>query len=606
MKSTMLRSALLACVGHHTAASLFGPDYCVSLSQSSSGSCVIATNCEGHDLSQFEFVFDCDVANNGGVVRHSFGKGGFDVNEEYDTEVVCDRCAVPPYLLPTPPPAPKPKPVATPVVTKPVVPAPTAKLAVTAAKTPAKRMAHPAASATIAPAPLAKAAEAPAPKVLAKSAAQAAAPKPAAAASRQKKILKASLLTRSSASSPAPAPEKEEEVKPPPRAPPPPPPVKYGPRGCVSTFKSKEGHCIMQTKCTSLDIKGYSFGLVCVDKIGQPVRHLFGKDSFDPVETFDTLISCDQCLGLEDIPQDVAVNGQVVAMTQEIADMRKIMANLTEEVSILSKKVLADETKPAEPAPRKSGHKHRQEAAVDAEEEAAVEAPPPAVFAPAAAPMAPAAALPMAPAAAPASLVAGSQHLRKAHSNQGLLQSKRRKALRVHKQAQAPEEADAAVPEQADAAEPDQADAAAPEQATALASTSDVDQTAENTAEAAGEAATVAAQDGTGAGDAVAADDVQEGAEEDDQGAEDPVQEVVEDAASTPHVPPAPPAAPSRPAAPRAARSAKPAPSPPQVHQDDAPVDTAPPADSEAAADDAEAPEDTQGTNGEYSDGFDN
>merc|ERR1719371_85299 len=80
----------------------------------------------------------------------------------------------------------------------------------------------------------------------------------------------------------------------------------YGPDNCVSVYRSDEGHCIMRTDCQKETIVNYEFGLVCVNKQGfgqsSPVKHLFGKNSFDPEETFDTLIKCDQCLGLEDIP----------------------------------------------------------------------------------------------------------------------------------------------------------------------------------------------------------------------------------------------------------------------------------------------------------------
>merc|ERR1719460_1678357 len=94
--------------------------------------------------------------------------------------------------------------------------------------------------------------------------------------------------------------------------------VKYGPASCVSVWRSEAGHCIMSTKCNKEDIANYEFGLVCVDKAGSPVKHLFGKDSFDPKETFDTLIKCDKCLGLEDIPDTVALAGEVASMAKEV------------------------------------------------------------------------------------------------------------------------------------------------------------------------------------------------------------------------------------------------------------------------------------------------
>merc|ERR1719201_70235 len=122
--------------------------------------------------------------------------------------------------------------------------------------------------------------------------------------------------------------------------------VRYGPNDCVSTYKSKEGHCIMQTNCKKADIANYEFGLVCVDKTGSPVRHLFGKDSFDAEETFDTLVKCDQCLGLEDIPDSIALNGEVAGMAKDISNLKDVLKNISTNVQMLNAKVF-----PAPPAP---------------------------------------------------------------------------------------------------------------------------------------------------------------------------------------------------------------------------------------------------------------
>lgn len=93
----------------------FGPHNCVKLSRSSVGSCVISTECEGVDISRTEFAFDCmGEGGNGDIVRHSFGVGGFENSEEFDTEVKCRRCASPTKMEAAPvakpaPPAPKKK-----------------------------------------------------------------------------------------------------------------------------------------------------------------------------------------------------------------------------------------------------------------------------------------------------------------------------------------------------------------------------------------------------------------------------------------------------------------------------------------------------------------
>lgn len=72
----------------------FGPSNCVSVSRSSRGTCVLQLDCDNSDISNFEFSFDC-LLPSGEVQEHSFGEGGFDVQEEYDTEVTCNMCAAP-------------------------------------------------------------------------------------------------------------------------------------------------------------------------------------------------------------------------------------------------------------------------------------------------------------------------------------------------------------------------------------------------------------------------------------------------------------------------------------------------------------------------------
>jgi len=74
-----------------------GPSKCVSLTRSSEGSCVFTTRCHGvgvDALDTFEFALDCWNLP-GEVVRHTFGYGGFDAEEEFDTQVSCQRCKVP-------------------------------------------------------------------------------------------------------------------------------------------------------------------------------------------------------------------------------------------------------------------------------------------------------------------------------------------------------------------------------------------------------------------------------------------------------------------------------------------------------------------------------
>lgn len=72
----------------------FGPKGCVSLYRSKAGSCVLQTKCSGVDTSKVEFAFDCKTPS-GEVQRHSFGQGGFDETEVFDTSVQCSQCLAP-------------------------------------------------------------------------------------------------------------------------------------------------------------------------------------------------------------------------------------------------------------------------------------------------------------------------------------------------------------------------------------------------------------------------------------------------------------------------------------------------------------------------------
>jgi hypothetical protein len=300
----------------------FGPQNCVTLSRSSAGSCVITTDCEGVDISQTEFAFDCIGQNhfnhNGEVVRHSFGVGGFEAGEEFDTEVKCSRCAGPTGGAVAP-------------VEKPAAPE-------------VKKV-----KATVEPVPAQTAPEESAPATAVPTAARAIPPsKPEAApktglqdtpmVAMHVKTAKAATKAKSSfwPFTSGGSDNTQSEA------------VKYGPHGCVSVYKS-QGHCIMSTDCDKKDMSNYEFGLVCVDKTGSPVKHLFGKDSFDEKETFDTLIKCDRCLGLENIPDQVALAGEVSTMGKDIANLKAVMKNISINVQMLNKEVFPKP--PSAPSP---------------------------------------------------------------------------------------------------------------------------------------------------------------------------------------------------------------------------------------------------------------
>mmetsp|Transcript_73926 Transcript_73926/g.142960 ORF Transcript_73926/g.142960 Transcript_73926/m.142960 type:complete len:345 (+) Transcript_73926:82-1116(+) len=79
--------------------------------------------------------------------------------------------------------------------------------------------------------------------------------------------------------------------------------TRFGPAGCVSTWKNQASHCVIRTECKNQSLMEYNIRLICIDKGNERVRHVFGKGSFDLEETFDTLVVCDQCTAEEALQQ---------------------------------------------------------------------------------------------------------------------------------------------------------------------------------------------------------------------------------------------------------------------------------------------------------------
>merc|ERR1719213_347004 len=131
--------------------------------------------------------------------------------------------------------------------------------------------------------------------------------------------------------------------------------VKYGPGNCVSTWRDeKSGHCFVKTDCTGKDTTEYMFGLICEDDSGK-TRHLFGKDSFDAQETFDTLIPCKTCLALDNVTkateleaENVELAKEVNALAAEVGAIKKTFQGIEEDVTKLNEAVAAKEKEGAE------------------------------------------------------------------------------------------------------------------------------------------------------------------------------------------------------------------------------------------------------------------
>jgi len=290
----------------------FGPRNCVDLSKSAEGTCVLRTDCNGVDTSNFEFAFDC-LSSTGNLQRHSFGFGGFDNNEEYDTAVKCTECRTPEQE---------------------------------AAKTPAKT---PAQSTTKAP-------------------------------EQEQQVM--AVAQREEKKEEEKKEEKKEEapITPPANA----KIAKFGPDNCVSTWRDpKTAHCIVKTDCQGKDTTNYMFGLICggttcskqnekglvCEGSAGPVRHLFGKDSFEAVETFDTLIPCTECLALDAIPEDVQLADQINALGEDIKGMSAGMTELEKDVEKLNAKVFKTEEKKEEKKEEEKAEEKKEEKAEEKKEE---------------------------------------------------------------------------------------------------------------------------------------------------------------------------------------------------------------------------------------------
>merc|ERR1719353_1948470 len=113
----------------------------------------------------------------------------------------------------------------------------------------------------------------------------------------------------------------------------------YGPGGCVAVYKDdKAGTCWMQTRCQGQNISDYDFGMNCADADGQITKHMFGKNSFDAEETFNTLVTCDTCLALDQEPakgvSDLAIT--VLSLEKELDSIKADVKTIHDEMGIKS------------------------------------------------------------------------------------------------------------------------------------------------------------------------------------------------------------------------------------------------------------------------------
>jgi len=235
----------------------FGPGRCVGLKRSVAGACVLRTRCKGHNISQTEFAFVCfDPSATMPHALHSFGRGGFALQESFDTKVHCKSC-----------------------------------LSVDTAFRTGDSVV-----------------------------------KNALAALPLGHLPSLNGAVKASASYSA---SELEQFKPKEAA-------SFGPDFCISTFRAPAGTCLIRTRCAESDLSTFNVGVTCLDKSGGYTRYLFGKDTFKPEETFDTLISCDKCLGVAPESSVFALHGLMPRkLVDDVSTLKSDVATLHEKVRVL-------------------------------------------------------------------------------------------------------------------------------------------------------------------------------------------------------------------------------------------------------------------------------
>jgi len=137
----------------------------------------------------------------------------------------------------------------------------------------------------------------------------------------------------------------------------------YGPENCLKLFKRKAAKeetqqsefiqmslhqnteplkhdlesCVLHSECTAEQAEKYQFGLTC-ETDGATTdqktieRHIFGENSFEKGEWFDTLIECTRCLSMEDT---FAHDEEVDALSGRVSKLEETVKSIKEDVEKL-------------------------------------------------------------------------------------------------------------------------------------------------------------------------------------------------------------------------------------------------------------------------------
>jgi len=235
----------------------FGPGSCVGLRRSSEGSCVLQTKCKGINITDTEFAFVCfNPGESMPHALHSFGRGGFMLEEMFDTKVRCKTC-----------------------------------ISVdTAFQTGDSVMRN-----ALAALPLSRLPS-----------------------------LNGALQGTGVYSIAELAQFKPKEA------------AVFGPDFCMSTFLAPAGTCLIRTRCGGVDLSKFNIGVTCLDQSGGYTRYLFGKGSFKPEETFDTLVTCEKCLGVGPESSQFAMHGLMPRkLVEDVNTLKTDLQTLNEKVRVL-------------------------------------------------------------------------------------------------------------------------------------------------------------------------------------------------------------------------------------------------------------------------------
>jgi hypothetical protein len=370
----------------------YGPSNCIRISQSSTGSCMISTECQGVDTSMAEFGFSC-VREGKDTEWHSYGKGGFEASEEFDSGYKCDECGGPAsdaarvqsygvemkHIDTTPKPHVEYEPVpieAADPPTQPPLPQSVTPDVVQESWQPSLWSSVPTAMQTPPSAPegimpghhassLLRGRQITRAQQQTIQASDSDADQDANANDEQSGAAESSKSESSQGSDDGwveasvvsdptpPAPTDASDPKPP--APndkqaflkPPnsavqvaaPQVERFGPESCIATWRNPAGHCVLQTKCDHIDLSKVDVGMTCVNADGAETRHTFGKDSFDSDEEFDTMVECNKCTALRQDKTNKALTEKLQLLSEGIKDLEKGMESINENVQRLNAQV---------------------------------------------------------------------------------------------------------------------------------------------------------------------------------------------------------------------------------------------------------------------------